>query len=391
MKNPFWEGTFDCALFVLLVALARFLLPRRAAGVAGTAVFSLYLSNGIPLAPWGAALCLSFALSAILAAVFDRYGLAALLAATLSSALLRDTAVAALSLPSEFFPGLIAALSLVAMGAIGAVALRRPEREDQARVDAPEYVRRLESERRVKYEMDLLSRMQLSLLPEKPPAVPGLELGVRTLLATEAGGDLYQFLTDESGVFWIAAGDVSGHGYSCGIQQAMVMAALGSLVREGRSPAGILLEVDRVLRMGNSPRQFTTLALLRLDPATGRGLLANAGHPCPFLLAEGRAQEIATAGLPLGQGPARTYADVGLEIPPGGILVLASDGLFEGLDRFDEPYGFDRPRAVLEGVGLFRRPPEAIVEALLADWRLHVGDGPPSDDTTVLVVKRPLF
>ena len=391
MKNPVFEGAFGCALFVLFVALFRFVLPRRTAGLAGAATFALYISNGMPLAPWGAAFALSLALTAILALVFDRYGLAALLAATLSSALLRDTAVSVLSLPEEFLPGLVAAASLLVFGALGAVALKRPEREDEARIVAPEYVRRLESERRVKYEMDLLSRMQLSLLPEKPPAVPGLELGVKTLLATEAGGDLYQFLIDGDGKFWIAAGDVSGHGYSCGIQQAMVMAALASLVKAGRTPSGILLEIDRVLRMGNSTRQFTSLALLRLDPKTGAGVLANAGHPYPFLLADGRAREIETAGLPLGQGPARTYVDVDVGIPPGGVLVLASDGLFEGLDRFDEPYGFDRPRTVLEGVGLFRRPPEAIVEALLADWRLHVGDGTPSDDTTVLVVKRPLF
>jgi serine phosphatase RsbU (regulator of sigma subunit) len=391
LKNPVWEGTFDCALFVLFVALFRFVLPRRFASAAGAGAFALYVSNGIPLEPWGAAFALALALAAILLFVFDGYGLAALLAATLSSTLLRDTAVAALSLPEEVLQGVIAFAALALFAVVGVVALRRPEREDESRVEVPEYVRRLESERRVKYEMDLLSRMQLSLLPEKPPTVPGLELGVKTLLATEAGGDLYQFLTDGDGGLWIAAGDVSGHGYSCGIQQAMAMAAIASLVKAGRTPSGILLEVDRVLRMGNSARQFTSLVLLRVDPKSGSGVLANAGHPYPVLLADGRAREIATAGLPLGQGPARTYADVDFGIPPGGVLVLASDGLFEGLDRFDDPYGYDRPRAVLEGVGLFRRPPDAILEALFADWRRHVGDGPPSDDTTVLVVKRPLF
>jgi serine phosphatase RsbU (regulator of sigma subunit) len=143
--------------------------------------------------------------------------------------------------------------------------------------------------------------------------------------------------------------------------------------------------------MGRSERLFTSVALLRLDPATGSGLLANAGHPFPLLLHEGKASEISGSGLPLGQGPKRTYADVSVEIPRGAVLVIASDGLFEGSDRFDAPYGFDRPRTVLESTSLWRRPAESIVEALLADWRLHVGEGPPSDDTTILVVKRPLF
>jgi len=390
-ENPFWEATFRTALFVLFVALLRFVLPRRWAGPAGATLFALYLSVGMPLHPWGAALALSLALAAIFLAAFDRFGLASLLVAALSAPLLRDVAVALGSFPDQLLAGFVSLALLATIALLGAIGLRRPGREDEARVAVPEYVRRLESERRVKYEMDLLARMQLALLPERPPDVPGLETAVRTELATEAGGDLYHFLRDEDGRFWIAAGDVSGHGYSCGIQQAMVMAALGSLVKAGRSPSGILAEVDRVLRMGRHERQFTSLVLLRLDPRTGEGVFANAGHPYPILVVEGRSRELTAAGLPLGQGPERTYADTPFLLPPGGLLVLASDGLFEGPDRFDVPYGYERPRSVLEGVGLWRRPPDAIVGALFADWRRHVGDGPPADDTTVLVVKKPLF
>lgn len=390
-KGPFFEGAFDTALFALFVALFRFVVPRRFASVAAAVSFAFYASISMPLHPWGAGLALALAFAAVLLWAFDRYGLAALLVAAVSSLLLRDALVACLHLDGNLFPALFTVGPLLAIATAGAVGLARPERDEEGRLDAPGYVRRLESERRVKYEMDLLSRMQLSLLPEKPPAVEGLELSVKTILATEAGGDLYDFVRDESGALWIAAGDVSGHGYSCGIQQAMVMAALSSLVKAGRTPSEILVEIDRVLRMGRTARLFTSVALLRLDPATGSGLLANAGHPFPILLHEGKTVEVAGSGLPLGQGPKRTYVDIPVEIPRGGVLVLASDGLFEGPDRFDVPYGFDRPRTVLESTSLWRRPPDSIVEALLADWRLHVGEGPPADDTTILIVKRPLF
>lgn len=390
-KGPFFEGAFDAALFILSIAFFRFVLPRRYASVGAAVLFALYLSNDTPLHPWGAALALTLALAAVLLWAFDRYGLAALLVATVSSALLRDALVACMHLDGNLFPALLTVGPLFAIATAGAVGLARPERDEEGRLDAPGYVRRLESERRVKYEMDLLSRMQLSLLPEKPPAVEGLELSVKTILATEAGGDLYDFVRDDSGALWIAAGDVSGHGYSCGIQGAMVMAALSSLVKAGKKPSEVLVEIDRVLRMGRSARLFTSVALLRLDPASGSGLLANAGHPFPILLHEGKTVEVAGSGLPLGQGPKRTYVDVPVEVPKGAVLVLASDGLFEGVDRFDVPYGFERPRTVLESTSLWRRPPESIIEALLADWRLHVGEGPPSDDTTILVVKRPLF
>jgi serine phosphatase RsbU (regulator of sigma subunit) len=390
-KGPFFEGTFDAALFVLFVALLRFVLPRKWAGTAGAVLFALYLSSALPLEPWGASLALCLLYALVFRSVFDAHGLAALLVASVSSALLRDALVACRALDGNALAAIATLLPLGALAAAGVIGLKRPDSEEEGRLDAPEYVRRLESERRVKYEMDLLSRMQLSLLPEKPPTVEGFDLAVKTVLATEAGGDLFDFVIDDAGTLWIAAGDVSGHGYSCGIQQAMVMASLASLVKAGRRPSEILVEIDRVLRMGRSGRLFTSVALLNLDPKTGKGLLANAGHPYPLLLDEGICREIAGSGLPLGQGPKRTYDDIPIELPRGGILILASDGLYEGPDLVDAPYGYDRPRDVLTVASLWRRPAEAIVEALFADWRRHVGEGTPADDTTVLVVKRPLF
>lgn len=390
-KGPFYEGAYDTALFVLAVAAFRFALPRRWAGPAAATLFALALSLGMPLHPWGAGLALSLAFGIVFLVIFETHGLAALLITAISSPLIRDAVVAFRFLDGSLLAAVLTAVPLALVVAAGVIGIRRPASEEEGRLEAPGYVRRLESERRVKYEMDLLSRMQLSLLPDKPPVVGGLDLAVRTILATEAGGDLFDFVIDDAGSLWIAAGDVSGHGYSCGIQQAMVMAALASLVKAGRRPSEILVEIDRVLRMGRASRVFTSLALLRLDPKTGGGLLANAGHPYPLLLEESGCREIAGSGLPLGQGPKRTYADVSVDLPKGCVLVIASDGFYEGPNLVDTPYGYDRPREVLTAVSLWRRPAEAIVEALFADWRRHVGEGTPADDTTILVIKRPLF
>ncbi len=391
VANPFVEGPMTAGLLILFFALFRFVVAREKADPAGAAVFALVYSTAALFAPWGVTLVYFLGETCVLLYAYRRYGLTALLFAALSTALWRDVLVAA-RFPGELWvPLLMCVVFLGALAWVGLTAARLPEREDEARIDAPEYVKRLESERRVKYEMDLLSRMQLALLPDQPPEVPGLAIAARTILATEAGGDLYEFVVDEEGHLWVAAGDVSGHGFSCGIQGAMVKACLMSLVRAGGSPAAILGEVDRVLRATKGTRLFTSLALWRLDPRSGRGVLANAGHPFPLLVVEGRAREVAAPGLPLGQGPKRSYQDLPMDLPGGATVVFASDGLFEGPDRFDEPYGYERPRAVLERIGLWRRPAESILEALLADWRGHVGEGSPADDTTLVVVRRIIY
>lgn len=391
IANAFLEGPYAAATLVLGAALFRFVMRHERADALGAVGYALLYACSFQYAPWGATLALTLGEAVLLLLAFRGFGLTGLLVAATAPALFRDL-LAAFRFPGELLaPLLLAAAALGALAWAGLAATRRPEREDDARLDAPGFVKRIESETRVKHEMDLLSRMQLALLPDHPPDVPGLQVAARTLLATEAGGDLYEFIVDEEGALWIAAGDVAGHGFSCGIQGAMVKACLHALVKAGRRPAEILSDVDRVLREARAGTLFTSLVLLRIDPSTGRGVLANAGHPYPLLLVEGRVSELTVSGLPLGKGPARVYEETEFELPGAASLVLASDGLFEGPDRFDEPYGYDRPRAVLERVGLWRRPAESIVEALLGDWRSHVGEGEPADDTSLVVVRRTIW
>ena len=128
------------------------------------------------------------------------------------------------------------------------------------------------------------------------------------------------------------------------------MAALSSLVKAGQRAVGDPRR-DRP-RAAHGP-QRPPLHVRRAPeprPADGQGLLANAGHPYPLLLEEGGCREITGSGLPLGQGPKRTYdGRRRVELPKGGVLVFASDGLYEGPDLVDAPYGYDRPRDVLDG------------------------------------------
>jgi sigma-B regulation protein RsbU (phosphoserine phosphatase) len=287
---------------------------------------------------------------------------------------------------------LAAGFLAVLIGA-GVAGVRRGVAAEGAEVDMappPPFVLRLERERRLEVEMELLARMQLGLLPSKLPAVPGWELAARSLLADRAGGDLYDFVSDRAGHWWIAAGDVAGHGFSCAVAQAMVKAALASLLGRESSPAAVLAETDRVLRTAAAARSFTSLALLRLDPSTGELLFANAGHPYPLLAQPGEpAREVALPGLPLGQGPPRAYADLRLELAPGATLVLCSDGLFEALAAGrggGAPYGYERPLRLLGE--LAGRPAAEVLDGLLEDWRRFRGPGAPEDDTTIVVLRR---
>lgn len=387
--SPIDEGAIRTAFVMLAICAAlRWPLVRRLRGSA-TILAAALLATRIPLSSFWVCLAVALLLAILLVQTYTRFGLTALLAAAMTSTVLPATLFSLLHvswMPSSAVLLLAVAIAPVMFGAIG---MRRPASVEEGALRLPGFVRRLEEENRVKYEMDLLARMQLGLLPQEMPVVDGYEIAARSILATEAGGDLYDFVADSLGRTWIAAGDVSGHGYSCAIAQAMAKAGLASLVEADRTPSMVLTRLDVVLRGIGSPRTFTSMALLRLDPITGETLLSNAGHPYPLISTDaGNLHELDLPSLPLGQGPARQYTDTAFTIERGTTLILFSDGLFEGANPAGQAYGFERIRAILAKTS--RRPASDILFAILEDWRGHVGPEAPDDDTTIVVVKRKL-
>ncbi|HEV2844097.1 MAG TPA: PP2C family protein-serine/threonine phosphatase, partial [Thermoanaerobaculia bacterium] len=383
--SPVQDGLSLAAGIVLAFALSVRLLPARLAPWAA-ALLAGYALSPLALFPYPAELAANVLLAGLLTWICRRFGLTALITAAISSLLLPAAVVAGLYadwMPVSF--ALAAGLALL-LPVLGFIGLSRPETVESASLPPPAFMRRLAEERRIRHEVDLLSRMQLGLLPQEMPRLEGYEIAARSVLATEAGGDLYDFLREGDGPLWIATGDVAGHGYSCAVAQAMVKSGLLSLIEPGESPGGVLRQLDRVLRGVSTNHSFTSLALIRLDPGTGEAALANAGYPYPLVLADDRITEVELPGLPLGRGPAHPFPEKTFRLPPGGVLLLCSDGLFEGLDRNGNAYGFDRAREVLQAMG--RRPALEIVDALLNDSRRHLGTEKPPDDVTIVVIKR---
>ena len=383
--GPILDGIWLAAGVTLALALAVRFLPARGAAW-GAALLAGYAVGPLALFPYPVELAANVAFAGLLVWICRRFGLTALLAASVTLSVL--PALLASGLYLAWMPGAFALMAGLTAGLVGLgfVGLSRPETVETEQLPPPPFMRRLAEERRVRHEVDLLARMQIGLLPREMPRLAGYEIAARSVLASEAGGDLYDFLRDDAGRLWIAAGDVAGHGYSCAVAQAMVKAGLLSLVSPEESPDGVLRQLDRVLRDASADHHFTSLALIRLDPATGDAVLANAGYPYPLVLAGGVVAEVELPGLPLGRGPAHGYAGLGFQLPAGGVLLLCSDGLSEALDRNGNAYGFERAREVLRVMG--HRPALEIVDALLNDCRRHLGAEPAPDDVTVVVVKR---
>ncbi len=190
----------------------------------------------------------------------------------------------------------------------------------------------VEAQRSYDEEHRIAVTLQRSLLPSRLPDVPGIDLAVRYEPAgaqTEVGGDFYE-LTMIDGHLLVAIGDVAGHS----LHAATVMAELRHAVRayavEGHPPGAVLELVNRLMRTV-LPQESATICLLTLEPASGRVRMASAGHLPPLLQVDGTVSFLEHRAPLLGIKAPRPD-DLEFVLPPGGTLVLYTDGLIERRD-----------------------------------------------------------
>ncbi|NJQ01448.1 SpoIIE family protein phosphatase [Streptomyces zingiberis] len=179
-----------------------------------------------------------------------------------------------------------------------------------------------------------MTALQRVMLPRTLPEVPGLEIAVRYLPGSEGldvGGDWYDVARLPGGRVGLTIGDVQGHSAEAAAVMGQIRTALLAYTDDGHGPAELMARGDRMLR-GLDTDLFATACVVELDPATGALRIARAGHPYPLLLtADGTVRELECAGgLPLGCGQEGPYPVSAGELPPGGTLLLYTDGLVEG-------------------------------------------------------------
>jgi PAS domain S-box-containing protein len=236
-------------------------------------------------------------------------------------------------------PKSIISAPLAARGrVIGSLAVRREQGPDYTEADV-ELIEELAVRGALALDNALLYgrernaalMLQRSLLPRLLPDVTGAAFAVRYrpgAAGAEVGGDWYDVLVLPDGGVAVAVGDVQGRGLVAASVMGQLRAAVRAYALEDHAPKEVLLRADAVLRsLDGGP--LATCSYVRLDPAAGELVIANAGHPPPLLadLTGTRFVDV-DPGLPLGVGGA-VFAQSTVAVAEGSVLVLYTDGLVE--------------------------------------------------------------
>jgi serine phosphatase RsbU (regulator of sigma subunit) len=245
-------------------------------------------------------------------------------------------------------------------------------------------------------EIELARAVQLGFLPQTFPEVTGYEFYSHYSPAQTVGGDYYDYIQIPGGRVAVVLGDVAGKG----VPAALLVAKLSSEVRfcllTEPSPArAINLLNDQMIKGGLGDR-FVTLAATVLDPVAHQLTVVNAGHMNPRLFRACRAELIEAisndaSGLPLGVMPGNEYEAVTLDMDPGDIVTIYTDGVTDAMAPSGELFGqaavdrYLRPdESALPDSSRPKRTGERLVQAV----RRHASGRPQNDDIALVCFGR---
>lgn len=243
---------------------------------------------------------------------------------------------------------------------------------------------------RIKRELSLASSMQNTMLPQSVPAIEGFEINISCVPAAEVGGDYYDFVQLENGMWCLIIGDVSGKGIPAAFYMAHVKGVVLTLAGMAKSPHDFLTKVNNALYGNMEKHAYITMSVCMFDTHTQELVIVRGGH-CPTLLKQSRAVAVVTPkGLGIGLANnslfAPTLQEMHIPYSVGDLAYFFTDGISEAKNQDNDEFGFEPVLGVLRAAQDTMSSKD-INETIMDELRSFVGSAPQHDDMTSIVVR----
>jgi len=231
--------------------------------------------------------------------------------------------------------------------------------------------------RKTQLEADQIAARQIqqTLQPGKLDDLPGYQLETFYKPFREVGGDYFDVIELARRRTLFAVADVSGKG----MPAALLAANIQALVRSGANfeadPLALARQINRHLCRYTPADRFATAVFIVLNRDSGELTYVNAGHNAPILFGSGSALALEATGMPLGLFPQAAYEARTALFPPGGALLVFTDGLTDSI------FGENAENRLRDALADTSGRTMSILKSLV-DPEFN------EDDVTILLVKR---
>jgi phosphoserine phosphatase len=241
---------------------------------------------------------------------------------------------------------------------------------------------------KMRRELEMARTVQMSTLPAQMPAILGYDMHGLCQPAGLAGGDTFDLANIEQGLL-VVLGDATGHGMGPALSVTQMQAMLRMAFRMGADLETAFVQVNNQLADTLADDRFITAFIGLLDVDSHR-LRFHSGGQAPILhyrAASGTFESFRPTSFPLAAMPlTKMRPALSLELAPGDILVLLSDGIYEYAGPGNEQFGDGRVRQLVAAHA--GESPARLTELILAAVTAFAQGAPQEDDMTIVLVKR---
>jgi len=242
-----------------------------------------------------------------------------------------------------------------------------------------------EAKRRAAHELEIARQVQARLFPQRQPELQSLEYAGACVQTQQVGGDYYDFLDLGQGRLCLLLGDIAGKGIAAALLMANLQANLRSQCANAEQPEQLLRSVNRLFYENTADNAYATLFYSEFDDRTCRLRYANCGHlPGLVVQTDGAVKRLSSTATVLGlfdEFPCRTEE---VQLCPGDLFAIYSDGITEAQNHRDEEFGEERLLDIMTRAR--DQSPSHIVSTVFDEVRRFSGDR-LRDDVTFIVAR----
>lgn len=264
---------------------------------------------------------------------------------------------------------------------------------------------------RLERELQVARQVQVSLLPQEMPGLPGWDLAATWLPAREVAGDYYDFIPlhsvsgtfplhsvsgtfpletppNQAQKFGLVIADVADKGTPAALFMVNTRAALRASMFEADSPMHGLTHVNQLVCGDAHDGMFVTLFYAQINSLDGVVTYVNAGHNPPLLARGGGGElELLTrTGMALGVDPSALFAQRAVTLEAGDCVLLYTDGVPDALNEAGQEFGDARLRELVSANR--EKSAAGLVKVIETALKTHIGETAPFDDITLMALKR---
>lgn len=262
---------------------------------------------------------------------------------------------------------------------------RKNKQLRQAYLELQEAHTELIEKQRMERELEIAAEVQRNILPTHFPDLPGFAFAARARPARQVGGDFYDLRLVGEDKLGVLMADVSGKSIHAAIFMAVTRGIFLTEARHSESPGEVMYRVhDLLMEIAGADGMFVTAFYAVIDAASGLMRYARAGHDPPLYYRRGEVRVLAGEGRFLGMFDGLSIEERELQLLPGDLLALFSDGVTDAVNTAGEKFGFARLQRIIQQHATLGA--QAVCDAVFDHVLGFQGTTSQFDDITVQVI-----